>query len=76
MCTCKHGDDRHYLDYAGPGICGGILGRCLEKDCPCTKFEKGGDFVVFPPGVTFHPVSSGVIIPSNTVVIPSGFYIT
>lgn len=36
MCKCGHGADRHYLDYAGPGVCGGILGKCLEKNCPCT----------------------------------------
>ncbi len=38
MCSCTHGSDRHYLDYAGPGVLGGVLGRCLEKDCPCQRF--------------------------------------
>jgi hypothetical protein len=38
MCTCTHGSDRHFLDYAGPGVQGGVLGRCLEKDCPCQHF--------------------------------------
>jgi hypothetical protein len=38
MCACTHGADRHYLDYAGPGVAGGILTRCLEQDCPCQMF--------------------------------------
>lgn len=40
MCICGHGLDRHYLDYAGPGIVGGVLGKCLHKDCECKKFEE------------------------------------
>jgi hypothetical protein len=39
MCYCGHGSDRHYLDYAGPGVCGGVFSRCLSKDCPCVQFR-------------------------------------
>lgn len=49
MCSCTHGSDRHYLDYAGPGVCGGVLSRCLEKDCPCQQFT--------PVNVTVIPVT-------------------
>jgi len=52
MCTCKHGSDRHFLDYAGPGFCGGVLTRCLEKDCGCKLFA-----LAFPQGTTIHPVN-------------------
>lgn len=38
MCGCGHGMDRHYLDYAGPGIPAGIPTRCLEKDCSCKQY--------------------------------------
>jgi hypothetical protein len=38
MCSCTHGSDRHYLDYAGPGVAGGILTRCLEPGCGCQMF--------------------------------------
>ncbi len=40
MCTCKHGQDRHYLDYAGPDVCGGVSGKCLELDCKCVRFVR------------------------------------
>ena len=39
MCSCGHGSERHYLDYAGPGICGGILTRCTEEGCPCSMYK-------------------------------------
>jgi len=54
MCTCTHGSDRHYLDYAGPGICGGILTRCLEEGCGCKLFTA-----IAAPGVNVQ------IVPGN-----------
>ena len=39
MCVCKHGMDRHYLDYAGVGVCGGVVTRCLNPDCDCKRYE-------------------------------------
>lgn len=38
MCTCGHGADRHFLDYAGPGIAGGVLSKCLDEGCPCILY--------------------------------------
>lgn len=38
MCTCTHGLGQHYLDYAGPGICGAIPTRCLEEGCECKLY--------------------------------------
>jgi len=63
MCTCSHGSDRHYLDYAGPGICGGVLTRCLEKDCGCKLFTRA-----FPEGTTV--INAGTIINSGTILLP------
>lgn len=63
MCTCTHGGDRHYLDYAGPGVCGGILGRCLEPGCPCQGFT--------PWNVILTPVN--VIIPTVTILPDRSF---
>lgn len=40
MCTCTHGSDRHFLDYAGPGVAGGILTRCMEPGCECLMFTN------------------------------------
>jgi hypothetical protein len=40
MCICSHGSDRHYLDYAGVGVCGGILGKCLESGCACLIYVQ------------------------------------
>ncbi len=48
MCTCGHGSDRHYLDYAGPGICGGVLGKCLEKGCACKRFVEATQNTWYP----------------------------
>jgi hypothetical protein len=57
MCKCKHGSDRHYLDYAGPGVCGGILSKCLEPDCECKLFTKAESYEVpsqlWPTGQTW-----------------------
>lgn len=62
MCTCKHGSDRHYLDYAGPGVCGGILSRCLEPGCECKLFRKVTAYEIssqfWPTGQTWTPTSS------------------
>ena len=56
LCSCTHGSDRHYLDYAGPGVSGGVLSYCLVEGCPCKKFSQV-DMVVTPvqliPGQTF-----------------------
>ena len=49
MCSCTHGSDRHYLDYAGPGVAGGILTRCLEPDCKCEMFTPMPSNVVTVP---------------------------
>jgi hypothetical protein len=40
ICVCAHGSDSHYIGYAGPGVCGGILTECLEKDCECSMFRQ------------------------------------
>lgn len=61
MCTCKHGSDQHYLDYAGPGFCGGILSKCLEEGCECKLFTKAESYEVssqlWPTGQTWAPAS-------------------
>lgn len=57
MCSCSHGRDRHYLDYAGPGVCGAILSCCLEKDCPCALFT--------PVIGVIHPAA--IIVPVGQV---------
>jgi len=49
MCCCGHGSDRHYLDYAGPDVCGGVLSRCLEKDCPCKLFREASSWTTWGP---------------------------
>lgn len=64
MCTCTHGRDRHYLDYAGPGIAGGILTKCLAPGCGCRLFQSVGT-VIYPAGTTVHPTATITIIPSN-----------
>ena len=51
MCTCGHGADRHYIDYAGPGVCGGILTRCLEGKCPCVLYTVDTSPPMLPSGV-------------------------
>mgnify|MGYP003576013646 CR=1 FL=1 len=55
MCTCTHGADRHYLDYAGPGVAGGILTRCLQEGCECILFVEVSA-AVFVPCVIVTPV--------------------
>ena len=55
MCTCKHGSDRHYLGYAGPGVCGGILTHCLEEGCDCKQFVSA-----VPPGVTVQSIPTNI----------------
>ena len=49
MCYCGHGSDRHFLDYAGPGVLGGVLGKCLEDGCACTALRTTGIAVTFGP---------------------------
>jgi len=63
MCTCKHGSDRHFLDYAGPGFCGGVLTRCLQEGCGCKLFAPA-----LPEGVTV--INSGIIVNSGTMLLP------
>jgi hypothetical protein len=60
MCTCGHGGDRHYLDYAGPDICGGVLSRCLEAGCSCQQF-KAWNVIVTPVNV-----QQGFTFPNQT----------
>jgi hypothetical protein len=55
MCTCKHGQDRHYLGYAGPGVCGGISGKCLEAGCKCEAFVFQA--VTFFSNTIYYPAS-------------------
>lgn len=38
MCRCGHGSDRHYIGYAGVGVCGGVLAECLQKGCNCKAY--------------------------------------
>lgn len=65
MCTCGHGSDRHYLDYAGPGVCGGILSRCLQKECSCKHFAEATTTVIYSnawytfPGTIYYLDNSG-----------------
>lgn len=47
MCVCGHGQDRHYLDYAGPGVCGGVSGKCLEEGCKCERFMMQTTFITW-----------------------------
>lgn len=54
MCMCGHGQDRHYLDYAGPAVCGGISGRCLERGCNCAAFVFQTVTTTYPT-VIYHP---------------------
>lgn len=56
MCKCGHGGDRHYLGYAGPGVCGGVLANCLEQGCNCQRFE--------PWNVILHPVNVTLTFPT------------
>jgi hypothetical protein len=53
MCICRHGQDRHYLDYAGVGVCGGISGKCLEDGCKCTAFTL--QTVTYFSNTIYHP---------------------
>lgn len=70
MCTCAHGSDRHFLDYAGPGVCGGILSRCLEKDCGCERFSVSGSIPSNNSGIS----SATTIYPTqNTDLSSAGF---
>lgn len=54
MCTCGHGQDQHYLDYAGPGICGGVSGKCLEDGCPCRAYFLQTAVTIIPSTI-YHP---------------------
>lgn len=36
ICICKHGRDKHYVDY-GAGL-GTWSGRCLEEGCACKMY--------------------------------------
>lgn len=65
MCTCQHGSDRHYLDYAGPGVPGGILTRCLEKDCDCKLYTA------VPSNVQI--IQSGRIVQGGQIVSGGGY---
>jgi hypothetical protein len=58
MCTCTHGADRHYLDYAGPGVAGGILTKCLEEGCDCILFLEVS-VVVFRSIPSFQGLTTG-----------------
>lgn len=61
MCGCNHGLDRHYLDYAGPGVAGGIPAKCLEEGCGCLlyspqdRIRPGGWSNAFPQSSSVWP---------------------
>lgn len=55
MCSCTHGADRHFIDYAGPGIPGGVLTKCLEPGCPCCQYTPLPTNVTIIPGATVIP---------------------
>jgi len=46
MCTCGHGSDRHFIDYAYGVGC--WFGHCLEKDCDCKRFIQPAATYWFP----------------------------
>ena len=58
LCICNHGADKHYLDYCYGA--GAWLGKCLEEDCSCERFQE----VI---ATIWHTTS---VIPTSQLIYP------
>ena len=62
-CECGHGMGEHFIDYAGPGICGGVMTKCLEKGCGCLLYKQATTFYYAPRVYLVYPLE--VIYPGT-----------